>query len=338
MNNAVRRISMALRVLVLAAAVLLSGYIRTALAEPVTLRYGQIPSTLRTVSALPLYTAQRKGLFAREGISVEMIPVEGGADNMVKALDRGAVDVARTATPYLIQAALKGSDAIAIAGETATPIYSLMVKPEIKNFADLKGKTVGLSLSVDTISISMRKLLALNGLGESDYRVKELVGTPARSECLKKGACDAVPLGQPEDFILLKEGYRRLGISNDAMPNFQFIVSAARRSWAAANKDLLVRYVRGLASSFRFVRQTANRDEIVRIIVETTGSSEEIARQTLALFFEPEKGVFPREAELDLKGLEQVIQFMAEAGELKPPLPAPERFVDLQYLQAAGVH
>jgi hypothetical protein len=28
---------------------------------------------------------------------------------------------------------------------------------------------------------------------------------------------------------------------------------------------------------------------------------------------------------------------MAEADVLKPPLPGPERFVDLQYLQAAGV-
>jgi hypothetical protein len=28
---------------------------------------------------------------------------------------------------------------------------------------------------------------------------------------------------------------------------------------------------------------------------------------------------------------------MAEAGELKPPLPPPERFIDLQYLRAAGL-
>ena len=28
---------------------------------------------------------------------------------------------------------------------------------------------------------------------------------------------------------------------------------------------------------------------------------------------------------------------MGEAGVLKPPLPQPERFVDLQYLRAAGV-
>ena len=306
-------------------------------AEPAALRYGQIPSTLRTVSALQLYIAQRKGFFAREGIQVEMIPVEGGADNMVKALDRGAVDIARTATPYLIQAALQGSEAVAVAGETATPVYSLIAKPEIRTFADLKGKVVGLSLAVDTISISMRKLLAHNGLREPDYRVKELVGTPARSECLTKGDCDAVPLGQPEDFLLLGKGYRRLGISNDVMPNFQFIVSAARRSWAEAHKDTVVRYVRGLAASYRFMRQTADREEIVRLIVETTGSSPEIARQTMALYFEPERGVFPKAGELDLKGLAQVIQFMAEAGELRPPLPAPERFVDLQYLKAAGI-
>jgi len=38
-----------------------------------------------------------------------------------------------------------------------------------------------------------------------------------------------------------------------------------------------------------------------------------------------------------VKGLDQVIAFMGEAGNLKPPLPPAERFVDLQYLQAAGI-
>ena len=72
-------------------------------------------------------------------------------------------------------------------------------------------------------------------------------------------------------------------------------------------------------------------------MMELTGASEDIARQTLALYFEPDKGVMPREAEIDLKGLAQVIAFMGEGGVIKPPLPAAERFVDLQYLQAAGV-
>jgi ABC-type nitrate/sulfonate/bicarbonate transport system substrate-binding protein len=306
-------------------------------AQTVTLRYGQIPSTIKTISALSFYIGQQKNFFVQEGINLEMMPIEGGAANMVIALNKGAVDITRTATPYLIQDVLKGSEGVAIAGETLTPIYSLIAKPEIKTFADLKGKVVGLSLAVDTISISTRKLMAKNGIKEGDFKVKELVGTPARAACLRNGECDAVPLGQPEDFVLVKQGYQRLGVSTDAVPNFLFTVSAVRKSWGERNKDALVRYVRGLASSYRFMRDPNHRDEVVRMAIEVTGSSEEIARQTLALYFDPDRGVVPKQAELDVKGLGQVIQFMAEAGELKPPLPPPERFVDLQYLRAAGL-
>src|ERR1043166_8042143 len=306
-------------------------------AQPITLRYGQILSTVKTVSALQFAIAQRKGFFTREDINLEMLLIEGGADNMMTALNQNKVDITRTATPYLIKSVVKGSEGVAIAGETLTPIYSLIAKPEIKTFADLRGKTIGLSLAVDTISISTRKLMAKNGINESDFKVKELVGTPLRADCLRKGECDAVPLGQPEDFIFLKQGYRRLGVSTEAVPNFLFTVSAVRKPWGEKNKDALVRYVRGLASAFRFMHEPSNRDEIVRIMIEATGSPEDIARQTLPLYFDPDRGVVPKQAELDVKGLRQVIQFMAEAGELKFPLPPADRFVDLQYLKAAGL-
>jgi ABC-type nitrate/sulfonate/bicarbonate transport system substrate-binding protein len=298
-----------------------------AAAETVTLRYGQIPSTVRSVSSLYLFIAERRGFLAREDIKLAFLPIPGGTDKMVAALDQGTVDVTQTATPYLIRAALAGSDAVAIAGETANPVYSLIAKPDISGYADLKGKTIGLSLKVDTISISMRKLLALKGLRDGDYTVKELVGTPVRFECLKKGECDAVPLGQPDDFAAIGEGYRRLGVSTEAVSAFQFQVVAARRAWAQANKDGVV----------PFMRDGGNRAEVVKAIVELTGASEDIARATLALYFEPDKGVVPKRGEIDLKGLAQVIAFMGEGGVIAPPLPAAERFIDLQYLRAAGV-
>ena len=72
-------------------------------------------------------------------------------------------------------------------------------------------------------------------------------------------------------------------------------------------------------------------------MVAVTGSSDAIARQTLALYLEPDRGVLPKQAEVNMAGLKQVIAFMAEAGVVKPPQPGPERFVDLQYLRAAGV-
>ena len=289
------------------------------------------------MSSVYLFVAQQKGLLARENINLELVPIEGGTDKMVAALERGTVHVTQTATPYLIQAALNGSDAIGIASETSNPIYSLIVKPDITSFANLKGKQLGLSLPVDTISISMRKLLALNGLAPTDYRVKELVGSPVRFECLKRGECDGVPLGQPDDLIAISQGFRRLGLSTEAVSTFQFQLVAVKRGWAEKNRDTTVRFVRALAASFRFIREPTNRAEVIRAIVQVTGSTEEIARQTLALYFEPDRGVLPKAAEINLAGLAQVIAFMEEGGSIKPPLPAPERFVDLQYLKAAGV-
>ena len=85
------------------------------------------------------------------------------------------------------------------------------------------------------------------------------------------------------------------------------------------------------------MRDPANRDEVVKTMVAVTGATEDIARQTLALYFEPDRGVIPKQGEIEHPDSAQVIAFMGEGGMLQPPLPGPERFVDLQYLKAAGV-
>jgi ABC-type nitrate/sulfonate/bicarbonate transport system substrate-binding protein len=306
-------------------------------AEMATLRYGQIPSTVHGVSSLPRFIAERQGFFARENIALDVVQIPGGTGNMVAALDRGDVDVTQTATPYLVQAVLNGSQAAAIAGEIGNPVYSLIAKREIRNLASLKGKMIGLSLPIDTISISTRKLLALKGLNDADYRVKELVGTPARGACLKSGECDAVPLGQPDDLIAVKDGYRLLGVSTDAVASFQFEVIAARRDYAAAHAPAIIGFVSALADAFRFIRDPAHRGDVIKAFAELTGAPDDIARATLALYLDPDRGVLPKQAEIDLVGVAQVIAFMGQGGIIKEPLPAPEQFVDLRYLKAAGV-
>ena len=43
-----------------------------------------------------------------------VVPIPGGTDRIVAALDKGEIDVGKNATPYMIQAVLKGSDAVAV--------------------------------------------------------------------------------------------------------------------------------------------------------------------------------------------------------------------------------
>ena len=101
--------------------------------------------------------------------------------------------------------------------------------------------------------------------------------------------------------------------------------------------DTAQRFVRGLSNAFRFIRDPARRNDVVRTIVETTGFAEANARLTLSLYFEPERKVLPLRGEIDPKGFSAAIEFMGEAGVLKPPFPKPDQFIDLQYLQAAGI-
>ena len=256
---------------------------------------------------------------------------------MIDALHDDTADITHVATPFLIRAALAGSDAVAIAAEFQNPIYSLIAKPDIQSFAGLKGKLIGFADEAGSITISMRRLLALHGIREGEFRVKIIEGTPGRSTCLRRGDCAAVPLGQPQDLEAIGEGYRLLGLSTEAVPDFLYTVTAVRRSWAEAHKEAIARYVRGLSGAFKFIRDPANRSAVVKTIVETIGTSESVARQTLSLYFEPDRKVLPRRGELDAKGMSQVISMLAESGAIKAPLPSPDRFLDLRYLRMAGV-
>jgi ABC-type nitrate/sulfonate/bicarbonate transport system substrate-binding protein len=326
------------RILSFIIALLCASFIETAhAAEMITLRYGQNAAGANSLSSLPLIVAERKGFFVREGINLVVVPIPGGTDRIVAALDKGEIDAGKNATPYLIQAVLKGSDAVAIVSQTTNPIYSLIVRPEIKSFPDLKGKVLGLSTPGDTITLSTLRLLAGKGIRASDFQAKAGVGTGTRFNCLKSGECAAVPMGQPEDLGAIKQGYPRLGFTYEAGADLVFNVDMARRVWGQKNKDTLVRFVRGFAASYEFMNDPINRGEVTNIIIDALKVPEEIAGQLFAPYLEHDKNVLPKRGELNVKAFDRVLALMGDAGVIPTPFAGAERFIDLQYLKAAGI-
>jgi ABC-type nitrate/sulfonate/bicarbonate transport system substrate-binding protein len=309
--------------------------------QVITLRYGQNKSSTKSVSSLNYSVALRKGFLIGEGIKLEIVPVESSTYEPIENLNKGKSEITRADMIYQILDDLKGSDNVAIASELpAKTSYSLMVKPEIKSYDDLKGKLIAISTPVDTITIAMQKLLSLNGLTPAEYRTIEDDTSVGRANCLTSGRCDAAAVGQPNDFELIDKnlGYHRLGDTSQALSDFQFNVAVVNRAWSMAHKDAVVRFVRAWAKAFRFIHDPANREEVAMILASSTGFSEQSARQVLAFYLDGgDKGIVPKQAELNVKGVGELIAMMAQAGVIKPPLPAADRFVDLQYLAAAGI-
>lgn len=323
---------------VLLAAILAAWtHTRAAAEHLIPLRYGAAFSIMRSIYSLPVMVGRDEGFFKKEGLDLKIVvPFPGGSDKMIDALYDDTVDVTHVATPFLIRASRKGADAVAIATEFANPIYSLVARPEIADFAGLKGKTLGFADEEGSITVSMLRLLAMKGLKDGDYTVKIVPGTPARMACLTKGACDAVPLGQPQDLVAQSQGYHILGLSTDAVPDLLYTVTAVSKAWAQKHTDVVQKYVRALGASFRFIRDPKDRDAVVKTIVETTKVTPEIARQTMTLYLDPDRGVLPKQGEIRLSGLTNVITMMGNAGLIKGPLPNAQQFVDLRYLKEAG--
>ena len=84
----------------------------SAAAQTVKLRYGVIANSARNIQSVPLYIAQRKGFFAKEGIELDIVPLPD-VEHMINELDKGNVQVSFTAVPYLVNAVMNGSDAAA---------------------------------------------------------------------------------------------------------------------------------------------------------------------------------------------------------------------------------
>src|SRR5262245_13093706 len=307
-------------------------------AEMITLRYGQNATSTGSLSSLPLSVGERKGFFVREKLNLEVVPIPGGTDRIVAALDKGEIDAGKNATPYLIQSVLNGSDAVAIIAQTTNPVYSLIVRPEIKSFADLKGKTLGMSTAGDTITLSTLRLLSQKGIQSSDFQAKAVVGTGARFDCLKSGECAAVPMGQPEDLAAIRQGYPRLAFTHEAGADLIFNVDMTRRAWGEKNRETLVRLVRGFVAAYEFLNDSKNRSEVINLVKESLKISDEVAREIFLSYMDPSKNVLPRRGEISLKAFSQVLALMGEAGVIRTQPPAAERFVDLQYLKAAGIH
>ena len=61
------------------------------------------------------------------------------------------------------------------------------------------------------------------------------------------------PLAIPLNFAAEEAGFNVIGWYRDVLPNYQLTAMTVRRSWAEANRPLLIRFVKGMALAMRWV-------------------------------------------------------------------------------------
>ncbi|HZR97233.1 MAG TPA: ABC transporter substrate-binding protein [Chloroflexota bacterium] len=297
---------------------------------PVTLNFG-------TTSALGVYWVDYvgidKGFYAQEGLTLDIV-LTGASVGATQALAGGSLDISNHSPDSAIIADEKGADIAIVGEEIARPVYSVMAQPSIQRAEDLRGQKVAVSdLKSGATLILLRTLLA-HGLKTEDVDLIPAGGTSQRYAAMKTGAVAAGAMLQPDDFRAMDEGFRRVAISTEAVPDYSFNSVLVRRDWARAHADELVRFLRACGRAAAWLYDPANKDAAIAVLMERTKQEEKYARLTYDLMVTQER-VFPERCAVRPSGIQAVIELLGEVGELSAPLPPPEKYIDTSYWQRA---
>lgn len=277
----------------------------------------------------PLYIAREKGFFRDENLAIEPIALSSG-DKITFALLGGSVDIANYTPDWFVRVMEKGESNIKIVfGCSNMPVYSLVVGKTVQSYADLKGARLGVSTIKASDAYLVRKMLAAHGLGEADYVLIQAGATPERAAALRAGSIAGTLLAPPVDERVIDEGEaKRLDVTSSVITHYAWQAQATRVDWARANKPALLGFMRAWIKATRWLYDPANTEETVHILSRELKMDEKYARVAHGMYFGA-TATIAKDGELDLAGLQELINAMVEQGDLAAPAPKPEKYVDM---------
>src|SRR3989441_9233765 len=219
----------------------------------------------------PIWVAQERGLFAKNGIEVKVTPTPSSVFQLTNLIE-GKFDIAMTAIDNLIayregqgEAKIDGPDLIAFMGGD-NGFLRLVAVPEVRTLADLRSKTVSVDARTTGYAFVLFEMLERGGLVlDRDYTVERAGGVLQRFQALMEKKHDATLLLSPFELQAEAKGFTRLGNATDVLGAYQGLVGGARKGWADANRDAVVGYIRAFSEALDWLYDPRNRDEAVAI-------------------------------------------------------------------------
>lgn len=226
----------------------------------------KISMGLSSVSALHTATwvAQERGFFRKHKIDAEVIVTGQGGTVGIAALLSNDVQILSSAGDLLTAAALRGGEAVMLAGVVNKGLQRIMTIPEIKTPADLKGRRVGVTRIGAVSHVVLQMMLQRWKINPSDVQVMQVGSSPDMLVSLDKKGIDAAVLTIPSMFVAEDRGYKVLIDMADTDIYYLHTMIGSTRGYVRNNRDKVTRFIRGFLEGIAFVKQ--NRKESIEVV------------------------------------------------------------------------
>ena len=203
-------------------------------------------------------------LFEKYGLDAEVITVMGSGIGS-KALISGNLDVIPIATPTVIAANLAGADMAILAHTMPAVVHALMVRRDIKQPEDLKGKKIGVSSLGSLTDFLVRSIAKKKGLNpDRDITLITTGGSDTeRVMALKAGAVDGTAVSHPGYGLARKMGFSMLWDSAKEL-DYPWMEITTRRAAIKNDRELITNYMKAHLEGIALFK--TNRDFGIKVI------------------------------------------------------------------------
>jgi ABC-type nitrate/sulfonate/bicarbonate transport system substrate-binding protein len=195
-----------------------------------------------------------------------------------------------------------------------TPPYELLAKPSIKTLKELKGKVVSIGGPKDVTRIYLNRMLAPNGLKDSDVDLVYAGASSARLTALQSGAVDAAILTSPFNFIGTSAGFGVVGRTADYITDLPQNGTVVNLKWAASHKATIERFLAAMNKGVAWFRDDRNRDAAIKVLVDTGNLKADDVAKSYDFFRKGE--FFETTGSVSKAKLNAVIKTLASLGDV----------------------
>jgi ABC-type nitrate/sulfonate/bicarbonate transport system substrate-binding protein len=256
---------------------------------------------------LPIFIAKETGIFARNGLEVQIVRAQATVSTM--ALISGEVEFIQAAAPAVVLSNLGGSGAVYVAGGYTGLDYWLVGRAGMKSAEQLRGAIVGVSgltgASFTATQFAVRKL----GLNPGkDISIVAIGGTPERLAALRAGRIQATLLNPPTIFVAEKEGYKIL-TDVTGLP-FQNNGAVTTRRFIKENPDVVRRYIKSQVEAVHIMK--TDRKTGLKVFIKHLGGIKDgdILEKSYDVSVTDDK--FPRNQFPSLEGIKAVMDSLGD--------------------------
>lgn len=224
------------------------------------------------LSMLPVFIAQDRGFFKKEGIEPVIVHMGG----RLQALALASAEIDYTASvETALRAAIQGMPFKVVVYTSAKMSVSLVTTPEIKSVADLRGRAIAVTSLGGGLEYALREILAkLGGLNpDREVRIVALSMTDQMLG-LTSGSLQGAMLVPPFDAIMAKKGFKSLVFAGDIMDFPQGGLATTDKK-IKERPSQVKKIVRATVNSLIHIRE--NRDELVSYIANRWKIDTELA-------------------------------------------------------------